>query len=83
MELAFEPQQDYIHFHYYVRSLEDDNKDLCMICLTEEQLEHKHWSRCQLKCGHVFHTRCLRRWCGKKNGMQCSLCGVIEETIEN
>jgi len=41
MELAFEPQQDYMNFHYYVRILEDDNNDLCMICLTEEQLEHK------------------------------------------
>ena len=83
MELAFEPVQDYMNFHYDVRTLEDDNKDLCMICFTEEQLEHKQWSRYQLECNHIFHTRCLRRWCGKKQQLNCSLCGNIEETIEN
>ena len=82
MELAYEPMEDYIDFLDYVKTLED-RQDLCMICLTEEQLEGQQWSRYQLRCGHIFHTRCLRRWCGKKKGMHCSLCGIIEETIEN
>ena len=50
-----------------------------MICLTDETKEGKQWTRYQIKCGHVFHSRCFRRWCGTKQCLNCSCCGDIPE----
>ena len=36
-----------------------------------------------LKCGHSFHSRCFREWCGTKNCINCPLCGDVEETKHN
>ena len=52
-----------------------NNKKLCLICRCEED---EQWGRYMLKCGHIFHTRCFKLWCYKKECVNCSLCGDIE-----
>ena len=61
---------------FYCRHLKTDTT-LCMVCLTDETEDGKQWDRNQLKCGHIFHSRCLRRWCGKKNEINCTVCGFM------
>ena len=63
----------------YVKLLTNSN-DLCLICMVDEMedgLVVKPWDRYQMKCQHVFHTRCLRMWCTKKEQLNCSYCGKI------
>jgi len=55
-----------------------DSHDLCLICMVDEMEEEvKPYDRYQLKCGHIFHTQCLRLWCSKKAELNCSYCGKI------
>ena len=60
-----------------------DSSDLCMVCMTDETEDGKQWDRYKLKCGHIAHTRCFRNWCGKKNKVNCPLCGDIEQIKQN
>ena len=80
MEFEFDLKKEYLNsFNYGERLF--NNKDLCLICNVEE--EERNWQRYRLVCGHVFHTRCFRRWCGVKQSINCSYCGDIPEVIHN
>ena len=78
MNIEFDYYQDYIYSAHYGEPLYD-NKDLCLICYVDEVEDGKQWERYKTKCGHIFHTRCFRRWCGDKNCITCSFCGDIPE----
>jgi hypothetical protein len=76
-------RSDYVNCASYSEPLYHSNL-LCLVCLTDEESvsnQKRPWHRYRLKCGHVFHTRCLKRWCGYKNRLNCSYCGDIPEII--
>ena len=73
---------EYFTSVFYVKELHQ-NSSLCLVCLTDETEDGKQWLRYTLKCGHVFHSRCFRRWCGKKQAINCPYCGNIEESMSN
>ena len=78
MNVEYEPYQDYIDVIFYIRVLKD-NTDLCLVCMTDEIEDGQHWDRYQMKCGHVYHTRCLRRWCYHKQAVNCTCCGNVPD----
>ena len=45
--------------------------------------DRSDWDYYQLKCGHYFHTRCLRHWLSSKEKLNCPLCGDLPETYES
>ena len=65
----------------YVKTITNNKDDLCIVCQVEDP-DGECWDRYQLKCGHIFHSRCIRRWCGKKDTINCPLCGDIAEVKE-
>ena len=58
----------------YTKHLKE-SKEICMICQTDETKDGKQWERYQIVCGHIAHTRCLRRWCTIKGRLNCFCCG--------
>ena len=84
MDLEFDPYEDYLETMFYAQTLEEDDT-LCLICQVDEIDEHnkQRWHRYKLKCGHIYHTRCLRRWCHRKDTLNCTLCGDIDEKPAN
>jgi hypothetical protein len=81
MDFEFELKKEYFKSFFYGERLCDD-KNLCLICNIDEDNRFK-WDRYRLVCGHVFHTRCFRRWCGVKKSINCSYCGDIPEIMKN
>mmetsp|Transcript_18737 Transcript_18737/g.13563 ORF Transcript_18737/g.13563 Transcript_18737/m.13563 type:complete len:96 (+) Transcript_18737:247-534(+) len=49
--------------------------NVCIICLEEIKVGKR------LKCGHVFHLNCLRRWL--EQNIQCPTCRANIELEEN
>ncbi len=82
MEFECEPQLEYQEFMLYVKTLHNNN-ELCIVCQVDETVDAHKWDRYMTRCGHVSHTRCFRRWCGKKVCLNCPLCGDIPETEAN
>jgi hypothetical protein len=82
MELLLNDKKETYDYINYVKPLRK-NYELCNICLMDETKEYKPWDRYKLKCGHVFHSRCFRRYCHVKEHLCCSLCGPLPETQEN
>ena len=82
MELQANASAEYLDTFYYCKPL-PNNDSLCAVCLTDETEDGLHYDRYQTKCGHIFHTRCIRRWCGTKNCMNCPLCGNIRDIDAN
>ena len=82
MELVFECNKEYMNTLYYTQTLHKDNS-LCLVCLVDETEQGNQWDRYIIKCGHKFHSRCLRRWCGVKGCLNCPLCGDIPEVKES
>ena len=66
----------------YVRTIINNKDSLCIVCQVEDP-DDECWDRYQLKCCHISHTRCIRRWCGRKDTSNCPLCGEIEEIKGN
>ena len=66
----------------YVKPIENNKDALCIVCQVEDP-EGECWTRYQFKCGHLFHSRCIRHWCGRKDTINCPLCGDIEQKKEN
>ena len=78
MEIEYDPDQDCDKVLFYIKVLQD-NTDLCLVCMTDETEDGHVWDRYQLKCGHVYHSRCLRRWCYHKQSVNFTCCGNIPE----
>ena len=78
MELDYEPDKDFVDVVFFIKLLKD-NTDLCLVCMTDETEDGYRWDRYQYKCGHVFHSRCLRRWCHVKKAVNCTCCGNIPD----
>jgi hypothetical protein len=68
----------------YAKSVDKNNhKPVCYVCICEDTDTEKKWDRYELKCGHQYHTRCLRKFWGEHNEIKCSVCGVIQELPHN
>ena len=78
MDLTCDPDVEYLDCVFFVKNMHKD-KGQCLICLMDETEEGKQWDRYKIKCGHVFHSRCFRRWCGKRQCLNCSFCGDLPE----
>jgi hypothetical protein len=61
---------------YYTQTIHNSN-ELCIICQLDETEDGKQWDRYKIVCGHIFHTRCFRKWAGKKMCINCPYCGDI------
>ena len=82
MELNSNIDNEYMKCVFFAKDVED-NYDLCLICMIDEHDDNQHWQRYQLPCGHIFHTRCFRRWCSEKQHLNCSFCGNLSEDKNN
>ena len=63
----------------YIKTI-NNNDTLCLICHHDETTQETppaSWDRYEFKCGHKFHSRCLRRWCYFKSCVNCPICGDI------
>ena len=80
MELEFDPCHDFDCLKY-VKHV-SKNKELCTVCMMPEKTRVP-WDRYQLRCGHVAHTRCYRKWCTVKGKVACPCCGDVERTSTN
>ncbi len=74
----------YIDYDLYqmVKKLTDHN-DLCNICKADETKHGKKWKRYMLSCGHMYHAKCLRKWCFSKMCISCPSCGYIKPIYKN
>jgi len=79
MEIPVNYRSEYLKCFGYTKHI-DDSDELCLICMTDETEDGHQWERYQLQCGHIFHTRCLRRWCYVKKHLNCSYCGIYQRT---
>ena len=78
MELSPDFQETYFECVNVSRCIQK-NTELCLICQVDETEDGiKPWDRYKLRCGHVGHSRCMRRWCHYKNGVHCPLCGFVD-----
>ena len=82
MELDCEPRTEDLIRLESPKHVQDD-KSLCSACMTDETKDGKQWDRHQLKCGHIAHTRCLRRWFSIRECVSCTICGDIPEMQRN
>jgi hypothetical protein len=82
MELEFNDELEYFNTVYYCQTM-TNNDEMCLVCHLDEREEGKQWDRYQLKCRHICHTRCLRRWCGSRKKLNCPFCGDIPEVKNN
>ena len=78
MELDCEPRTEDLAQLEYTKHLQN-NKSLCSVCMADETKEGKQWDIYQLKCGHIAHTRCLRRWFSIRECVSCLISGDIPE----
>ena len=84
MQLVYEEQDlfgDYLLINY--TKLVKDSKELCIVCQVDETEYGQQFDRYQLACHHIAHTRCLRRWCTRKEKLNCPYCGNIKRKIIN
>ena len=84
MELKYDNGNDFMYYqpaNDYMAYLNND-RTLCVVCQVDEPAD-QCWTRCQFKCGHKFHSRCIRKWCGRKQEVNCPLCGDIPQTAEH
>jgi hypothetical protein len=63
-----------LELSFYVRDIKP-NKKVCYVCM----MENEQYDRYKLSCKHEFHTRCLRKYCGSIEDVQCPIC---KDTIE-
>ena len=83
MEINYDNDDDCMYYYpanHYMAYISGD-RSLCIVCQVDEPSD-ECWTRCQFKCGHTFHSRCIRKWCGRKQEVNCPLCGDIPQTAE-
>ena len=67
---------------YYTQTIKNSN-ELCIICQLDEHENCQQWDRYKLICGHIFHTRCFRKWAEEKQSINCPYCGNIKQIEKN
>ena len=82
MEFKYDFNKEYFNSSFYGERLYN-NKETCLVCYVDETENNLNWERYRLVCGHIFHTRCFRRWCHVKQSVNCSFCGNISEIEQN
>ena len=82
MELDCEPRAEASIQLEYTKHLQDD-KSLCSVCMSDETKQGEQWDIYQRKCGHIAHTRCLRRWFSMRECVSSPICGDIPEIQRN
>ena len=83
MELDSDPTKEDVSITFYYTQPVYNSKELCIICQLDETDEGKQWDRYKIICGHMFHTRCYRRWIFKKKCLNCPYCGDIPQIVAN
>jgi hypothetical protein len=64
----------------FAKTIEKEkHRGFCLCCMEEDTEESKKWDRYELKCGHQYHTRCLRKLWDCNRRVFCSYCGDINE----
>ena len=48
------------------------NSELCPICL--ENFSTNNCAIRKLKCGHIFHKKCIDKWLYKSEKIECPYC---------
>ena len=74
--------EEFFDMLFYVKPIRNNQEKLCIVCQVAEPSDNI-WDRYQFVCGHVFHTRCIRKWCGLKQSVNCPYCGDIEISRAN
>jgi len=69
-EVKYQIKQKYIKkkkINQCMIDIDNINKENCIICLEEPKKKC-----CQLKCGHIFHKRCINKWF--RTSSSCPIC---------
>ena len=80
MSLIYNSNEESDDVLQYVKTIYN-NDTLCLICHHDETIEEDppaSWDRYQFKCNHMYHTRCLRKWCYHKQKVNCPICGDVD-----
>ena len=56
---------------------------LCTICHADETKVGKKWLRYMLSCGHIYHSKCIRKHCFNKMVIHCPTCGYLHPVYKN
>lgn len=87
MELAQSDENfSYVYFDH-VKTLHNCDT-ICIICKTHEKGPvyegcPRYWTRYQLQCGCIGHSRCMRKYLGEKKALYCPKCDKHLEMSEN
>ena len=82
MEIEYDINYEYDELCTF-RRIHEDKTDLCLVCLVDETEAGQIWTRYELACGHMYHSRCIRKWCRLKNCVHCTCCGEVADKVEN
>ena len=73
----------------YVKERTSEEPWTCELCKISEikiqllgNLYHQ-WKQYELRCGHLVHPRCYRKWCFQQDVVGCPTCGPLPLTEEN
>ena len=77
-------QNHYIDTDLYSMTKKITNyNQLCTICNIDETKSGKKWLRYQFKCGHIYHSKCIRKHCFNKMVINCPTCGYLHPVYKN
>jgi len=76
--LEFVCYENDLIYGYYIKSLNSSLK-ICSVCMLDEKKYGYIWHKVEIKCSHVMHTRCYRKWCDYKKKPNCPICGDMNE----
>jgi hypothetical protein len=60
------------HLTFYLKTLYNST-DMCILC-NQKETSDKPWHRYETVCGHITHTRCMRKWLFENNKTICPKC---------
>ena len=78
MELEYNIDYDYDDLCDFIK-VHHDEQDVCLVCLTDETETGQLWTRYD----HMYHSRCIRKWCRIKNCVHCTFCGEVADQADN
>ena len=73
----------------YVKERTSEEPWTCELCkISEIKIQllgnvYHQWELYELRCGHLAHPRCYRKWCFQQDAVGCPTCGPLPLTEEN